>query len=271
MATMKINFLSRCLGRQVDFNAVIPSYTFKRGATETPEQIYDPNRKFKMLILLHGFSGDCNDYISWTNVVRYAEDRKIVVVMPSGFNSGYADGQWGDKMRTFVAKELVQVCRYMLPVSDKREDTYIGGLSMGAAGSAKIALAYPEVFSEVLCMSGAPEDFNAKQKKISLSWFGKDDEVYQANPKRDNKKLIGTKEDAYYQAVRNVKEGKPLPKFFMTIGSNDFLLERARDFQGYLTELGSDVRYEEIPGYGHEWDFWELKVRDALYTFFTIE
>jgi len=74
MATMKINILSRCLGRQVDFNAVIPSYTLKRGRMEKFDDIYSPENKYYLLILLHGFTGDCNDYISFSNIVRYAEE-----------------------------------------------------------------------------------------------------------------------------------------------------------------------------------------------------
>ena len=267
MATMKINILSRCLGRQVDFNAIIPSYTLARGRTEKFDDIYSPENKYKLLILLHGFTGDCNDYINFSNVVRYAEDNDIVVVMPSCFNSGYANYEYGDKMRSFVAEELVKVCRYMLPVSDRYEDTYIGGLSMGAAGSAKIALAYPEVFSKVLCMSGAPARLGMP-RGISLNWFGNDPNVYDSDPDKDDTKLIGTPEDAYFTAKDNIDKKKPLPEFYMTIGSLDFLLSTVRAFKEYIVDLGYKVKYEEVQGYGHQWEFWDLKVKERLYEFF---
>ena len=32
----------------------------------------------------------------------------------------------------------------------------------------------------------------------------------------------------------------------------------------YLKELGYSVYFEEIPGYVHEWDFWDLALRKAL-------
>ncbi|MFR6273864.1 MAG: hypothetical protein ACLUL2_10230 [Blautia sp.] len=35
----------------------------------------------------------------------------------------------------FVGKELVEMTRKMFPLSRKREDTFIGGLSTGGAGA----------------------------------------------------------------------------------------------------------------------------------------
>ena len=32
-----------------------------------------------------------------------------------------------------------------------------------------------------------------------------------------------------------------------------------------MDSLGYEITYEEVPGYGHEWDFWDLKVREYLY------
>ena len=270
MAVLRINFLSRCLGRQVDFNAIVPSWTLMRGFTEKYEDIYRPEQKFKVLFLLHGFSGDCNDYLNFTSITRYAEEKKIAVVMPSGFNSGYSDFEDGDKMHSFVAKELVEVCRYMLPISDKREDTYIAGLSMGGQGAAKIALAHPDVFSEVYCMSGAPQNMDGNNSAVSLEWFGKEEDVYHSALHADAEKIRGTKEDAYYMAEKNVRDGVDLPRFKFTIGDKDFLIQTVENFQKYLKELGYDVEYELIPGYGHEWDFWDLKIREAIFSWFTI-
>lgn len=31
-----------------------------------------------------------------------------------------------------------------------------------------------------------------------------------------------------------------------------------------LSEYGYDVAYEEIPGYAHEWAFWDLALKKAL-------
>jgi S-formylglutathione hydrolase FrmB len=65
-------------------------------------------------------------------------------------------------------------------------------------------------------------------------------------------------------AEKNIKEGKLLPKFFMTWGDKDFVREGHTESTNYLKELGYDVYSEEVPGYGHEWDFWDLTLRKAL-------
>ena len=264
MAVVRFNFLSRCLGRQVDVSAVIPSWTFTAAAKESVEQIYKVNRKNKVLILLNGFSGDHTDYLNYTNVARYAEDNQICVFMPSGLNSSYRDREDGDKMHSFVAEELLQVVRYMFPVSTKRKDTYIGGLSMGAAGASTIGLAHPEVFSKIFCMSGITSRPVGK-KKVNLNWFGEGENLYTPGAMNGNKKFLNTKEDGWYSAKKIVTEGLQRPELVLTIGDKDFLLESARAFRDYMNELGYKITYEEVPGYGHEWDFWDLKLREYLY------
>lgn len=265
MAVVKFNFLSRCLGRQVDVSAVIPSWTFTAAAKESVDQIYKPNRKHKVLILLNGFSGDHTDYLNYTNVARYAEDNNICIFMPSGLNSAYRDKEPGDKMHSFVAEELLQVVRYMFPVSTKRKDTYIGGLSMGGQGASTIGLAHPEVFSKIFCMSGVATKIQGGKPKVNLNWFGEGENLYTAGDMAGDKKLVNTKHDGWYSVKKIVEEGLERPEFYLTIGDKDFLLEATRSFKKYMDSLGYDIYYEEIPGYGHEWDFWDLKVRDFLY------
>lgn len=265
MAQIKLNFLSRALGRQTDVNVIIPTYANQPLLEDNSiDTFYDPAQRFKVLVLLHGFSGDCNDYLRFSNILRYAEENRIAVLMPSGENSFYYDYEPGAKYRTFIAEELLQVARFLFPISDRYEDTYIGGLSMGAHGSAMIALAYPEVFSRVLCMSGAPSKIDSKIKSTSRSWFGEDKNVFHSDSAELAKKRKGTIEDAYLMAMKNVKEGRPKARYIFTIGDQDFLLERTEAFYEYLKQLDYDAILEIVPGYGHEWDFWDLKIREAL-------
>lgn len=270
MATVKFNYLSRALGRQVDVNAIIPTYTNNRGmAGEKISDIYDSKQKFKTVYLLHGFSGDCNDYLTYTNVARYAEDNGIAVIMPSAFNSWYFNYEPGEKNRSFVAEELVEVSRFLFPLSDRREDTYIAGLSMGAAGCAMLALAYPEVFSKAYCMSGAPNFIDENTSTSTLNWFGDGADVYHSTKLSIIQDKKNTIEDAYYTAAENMRTDKPAPDFIFTIGDQDFLLNTTERFYQHLEELGYDTRMEIVSGYGHEWDFWDLKIKEAMENVFS--
>jgi S-formylglutathione hydrolase FrmB len=65
-------------------------------------------------------------------------------------------------------------------------------------------------------------------------------------------------------AALNVKQGKKLPKFYLTVGDQDFAREHLNDALQRLSSLGYDNFYELVPGYGHEWDFWDLTLKKAL-------
>lgn len=266
MAVIKMNFLSRCLGQQTDVSVIIPTFSFKQTQDHSIKP-YEEGRKFKTLILLHGFSGDANDYLTFSNIARYAEDNDLAVIMPSGFNSGYTDIETGMKVHSFIAEELIEVCRFLFPICTERESLYLGGLSMGAAGAAKIALAHPEKFSEVLLMSGAPAPLS-DEPRIN-TWFGTEPSVYHAAQPGRTLAFAKTQEDAYYQAQKNAAEKRALPKFYMTIGDQDGLLENFRQFYAFLKELGYPVSYKEVAGFGHEWDFWDQEVRTAIETCFS--
>ena len=89
MAVLHINFMSAALGRQVNFTAVIPSVDFDH---LNIEEMYNPKRKLKVLWLLHGFSGDENDYLTFTNAARYAQDHQLALILPPAENGGYSQG-----------------------------------------------------------------------------------------------------------------------------------------------------------------------------------
>lgn len=62
-----------------------------------------------------------------------------------------------------------------------------------------------------------------------------------------------------------LKEGKTdLPKLFFTCGGDDFLIGNVRPVLKFYEKMGLDFFYEEVPGYNHEWDFWDLSLRKAL-------
>jgi hypothetical protein len=73
-----------------------------------------------------------------------------------------------------------------------------------------------------------------------------------------------TENDAYYYSQKNVHDGRDLPEFFITCGDKDFALERTQYAADYLKVIGYKVINEWVPGYGHEWGFWDLTLRKAI-------
>lgn len=266
MATINMNFLSKCLGRQTNVTVILPTKTFNELKDELN---YQHGMTYQTLWLLHGFSGDQEDYIKFSNIVRYAEDNKLAVIMPAAYNADYTDEPHGAKYMSFITDELMMLCQAYFPLSTKREDNFIGGLSMGAAGTMKIACAYPEKYSYALCMSGACSDLKEEVKVIQ--WFGNDPKTYQGKIPGNDLEDQETINDSFFMAKKNIQEGKQLPHFYITTGLQDFALEKCQKATSYLRSIGCEVDYEEVDGYGHEWDFWDLTLRKAIHQWFPLK
>ena len=46
----------------------------------------------------------------------------------------------------------------------------------------------------------------------------------------------------------------------MCIGQNDFLYESVTDFHQHLNALGIEHRYDDLPGYEHEFAIWDREL-----------
>ena len=255
MAVVKMNFLSKMLGMQTNVTIVLPTFRFS-DIMEGEKNFYRQGMKYQVLWLLHGGAGDDSDYLHFSNIVRYAEAHRLAVVMPAGFNQSYTDDPEGPKYFRYIVDELPEMLQALYPFSERREDNFVGGLSMGAHGAMKCAVMRPEHYAAALVMSGASRDpDNPAGESVSRSIM---------MPKRLAQEVKGSENDVYSFAVRNVDEGKPLPEFFFTCGDKDFTLERAQYAARFLKELGYPVYSEWVSGYTHEWDFWDRTLKKAI-------
>ena len=271
---VKFNFLSKYLGMQTNVTMCLPSFSFADVMSDRKE-VYVQGMKYQTLYLLHGGSGDDSDYVNFSNIVRYADDHKLAVVMPCDYNGGYTDVPKGPKYLKYIMEELIPLTRAFFPLSDKREDTFVGGLSMGAAGAMKIALTYPELFSAALVMSGGAKHPDTLKPDSPLALPGlsmkrrSDDPDAMPMPNLSKihgtwEEFVGSKHNAFLAAENDVKEGKPLPEFFFACGQDDFALPTCRLGYEELKKLGFKASMLELPGYKHEWDFWDLILRKAI-------
>ena len=266
MAVIHTNFLSKSLGRQISFNAIIPTFSLEDSFSSNND-VYNKNKKFKALWLLHGFTGDEYDYLTYTNVALYAQKYQIAVIMPPACNQGYSDDPNGAKHFSFVTKELIEAARFLFPLSEAREDNFVGGLSMGAMGAMKISMAYPEYFSKVLLMSGCAMEITGESH--SVNWFGNSSDAYSGGIMGNELRYKETLEDAYYMMKKNVEDHKELPEYVLTVGDQDFLLDRCRYAKEKFETYGYPFTYEEVEGFGHTWDYWEMKLKEAFDHFFS--
>jgi putative tributyrin esterase len=144
MAFLQIDYKSEALMRGVNIKVILPSDGMA-GKWEPP---------YKTLYLLPGYSATATELITYLGLRGQSELKGIAIVLPDGENLFYQD--LPDRMTfysTYVGKELVEVTRKMLPLSTKREDTFIGGISMGGYGALYNGFKYRDTFSKVVAFS----------------------------------------------------------------------------------------------------------------------
>jgi len=257
MAVLTCDFLSKSLGRMVSFRAVLPTANF--GDIINPNSAPYANLKpFKTLYLLHGIGGNELDWLVGSRVAHYAEERGLAVIMPAGENGFYTDNNSTNRYSEFIGKELVEATRAMFNLSHKREDAYIGGLSMGGYGALRNGLKYSETFSKIIALSSAlVVDDAAKSTDESFWPFGKRDYFERVFGELD--KLDGSEFDVYALAKNN----KQNTSIYLSCGTEDTLLEKNRVYKAFLETIGVNLTYVEDSG-GHDWGFWDTYIEKGI-------
>ena len=259
MAFLTVNFISKSLMRTVPVNVILPADKMTFPGMPEPE-----NKPFKLLILLHGILGNYTDWVNGTRIQRWAEAKNLCVVMPSGDNAFYVDlPQSGNYYGKFIGEELPAMMRKMFHISDKREDCYIAGLSMGGFGAMRNGLRYNDTFGAIAALSGAfilhePKDGEETIGRMGLETycFGSMKEGWYSDK---NPQFIA----AELAKKKAAGEAVNFPKIYMACGVSDGLLPANQAVRDDLTAKGFDVTYEEGPG-AHEWDFWDTYIEKVL-------
>ncbi|MDR1668450.1 MAG: esterase family protein [Oscillospiraceae bacterium] len=250
MAFIRLRFFSEVLGRQTYVNVVMPQATTGEGRGWFAAKTYPP---FPVLYLLHGMSDDQDSWLRNTSVERYAERRNMLVVMPTTDRGFYTDTPYGTNYFTYISEELPSVLRQYLPMSEKREDTYAAGLSMGGYGALKLALRNPARFSFAASLSGAViSEERMKSRRLEANFWHELDMIF-GNP-------VKPEDDIYHL----LETASPKPKLYVCCGTNDTLYEANDDLQRYAAKLGYDIAWNGDAGYGHTWDYWDMTIQTVL-------
>lgn len=244
MAHLVVDYYADALGVQTRMHVLLP----QRLAAG----------KAKTLYLLHGMSDDEGTWMRRTSIERYAEEKGLAVVMPDGGLGWYTDMYRGLAWFKFISKELPALCRRFFPIlSDKREDTYIGGNSMGGYGALKCALRAPRTFSKVISLSGALDAADTAINNTVPATRRYWEDVF--GPAED----VSGSENDLFAAATALTDPALRPQIYMWCGTEDFLYAQNIRMRDHLRALGYDLTYEESPG-DHQWRHWDKKIADAL-------
>ena len=252
MALIRIGFFSESLGMCTGCDVILPQLS----------NADEPGRTFPVMYLLHPLTKNHTAWQRMTSIERYAVGHGVIVIMPDAHLSSYADMKHGGKFFTYIADELPRIMRNFFPITDKREETFICGASMGGYGALKIALNRPEQYGAAGSLSSGHISYRGfisetDDRCISLKYLtfgdtGLDEED------------IDTAEKARALA----ESGENVPRIFITCGSDDpILLENTREACDFFSSFEGnpfDFEYSEHPG-SHSWSFWDEHICDFLH------
>lgn len=249
MAVLRTDFYSDVLQLGTSMTVILPEPASTQIGTEAVQRPGPP----PVLYLLHGLSDDDTMWSRQTSIHRYAAELGLAVVMPQVHRSFYADGP-GEEGRywTFLSQELPQVVGAFFAVSQRREDTFVAGLSMGGYGALKWALSQPERFAAAASLSGAVD------LQALAEGSGREDLIAGILAGRS----IADVGDLFDLADR--VDPAEAPDLFVACGTEDVpLIDHNRRLVQHLEQRGLRPRVDFGPG-EHEWGYWDRTIQDVL-------
>jgi S-formylglutathione hydrolase FrmB len=251
MAFLQCSFFSETLQLAMSMNVLLPR------TTQAQRDKLGSDHKFPVLYLLHGMSDDHTGWTRYTSIERYTRYLNLAVIMPAVHRSFYADMHQGGRYWTFISEEIPALARATFPISTRREDTFVAGLSMGGYGAFKLALRQPERFSYAASLSGALD----MTHRVANPDPTRADENFRIFGGYDN--LIGSGNDLMHLVTQVAATDGPKPALYQCCGTEDFLYDNNLRFRAHLQPLGYDFTYDEGPG-EHEWGYWDQRIQRVL-------
>jgi S-formylglutathione hydrolase FrmB len=247
MALVRCRFMSEVLEVGTSMTVLLPQAGETQVGVQTGAAV---EGDFPVLYLLHGLTDDSTAWQRFTGIERYAAARGLAVVMPEVGRSFYADEPHGGAYWTFLSEELPAVVGSFFRVSQRREDTFVAGLSMGGYGALKWALRRPARFAAAVSLSGALD-------VVALSAEPDRQELFQ--------RVFGDDipaEDDLFALLRDA-DHDALPALYLGCGTEDHLFGSTDRFVAAARAVGLDPHVDLRPG-EHEWGLWDRVIADVV-------
>lgn len=262
MAFAMTTFLTEALKRPVTIYAVFPTDKML-----LPDEYIPAKGPMKTLYFLEGLTGASNGPLCYSHIMNIAEDYNLCVIMVAGDNKWYADSPYtGDYYGDLVTRDLIRYTRATFNLSDKREDTFIGGFSMGGFGALTCGLRHPELFSHLVVLDAALNKgtFMSAQDEAVTDIYNR--KQYECMFSLDRMEDFENSDDDYEYLAKKVaaEQKEMMPKIFFSCGENDGLLGLNKDYSNYLVKLGYDVKFVIQPGLAHSFASMDAGMADAV-------
>jgi S-formylglutathione hydrolase FrmB len=222
-----------------------------------PSNYKKSGKRFPVLYLLHGYSGNYRQWISIAPQLKSKVDElgMLVVCPDGGFSTWYFDSPVDSSSRydSFISGELLSYIDKNYKTIADRKHRGITGLSMGGHGGLYLSLQHKNVFGAAGSMSGGVDI-----RPFPNNW--------------DLKKRLGDtvccKENWEKYTVINLADNLKNDELqiIFDCGLDDFFLEVNRNLHKKLSNMKIDHDYIERPG-GHNNAYWKNSIDYQLVFF----
>ena len=223
-----------------------------------PDNYKKSKKKFPVVYLLHGYSGNYGTWVKSFKEVSQQVDRYgfIAIGVDGNYSSRYFDSPIDPtfKYETYIIDELVPFIDKKYKTIASREGRAISGLSMGGHGSLYLSLKHQDVFGAAGSMSGGVDI-----RPFSEKW--------------DIKNRLGAITDFPENWEKNtvvnlieLNQNNNL-KLIIDCGVDDFFIDVNRELHQKILALKIDHDYIERPG-KHNIDYWENSLKFQLLFFY---
>ena len=274
MGILRYNYRSEMLGMHTDITITYPSGNYtcyhpaeekeegKAGIFKKGEILYQPDMKLPTVYILHGGGDDDSLLYRYTRLEYYAEQNNVMTVTAQAHDSFCINTAYGIPYFTFFTEELPTVVRSLFASSTRREDNFLIGMAMGGNAALMMAMKRPDLFAACVDLSGGIGC--SLDSKYFVESFDQIRMPKMYGAFDDPRQLKDSEFDIGYQARKNLENKVELPELYLAVGENDFIRDVVRKDRNELLRLGIPFHYEEAPGLGHEWDFWDRYMKKAL-------
>jgi putative tributyrin esterase len=247
MALLRCDFFSESLALSTSMTVILP----QRASTQIGMTGRVRPGAHPTLFLLHGLSDDDTIWVRRTSIERYVSELGLAVVMPQVHRSFYADEVHGNRYWTFISQELPALARSFFPLSARREDTFVAGLSMGGYGAFKLALRHPDRFAAAASLSGVLDVMALTRQPEALVDFG---DIFGPHVPADSDLLT----------LLSGADPATLPALYACCGTEDIsIIDANRRFAAVARDRGVELTTHFGPGQ-HEWGYWDTTIQDVL-------
>ncbi|MCU1617300.1 MAG: esterase [Frankiales bacterium] len=251
MAHLRCDFFAETLSLSTSMTVLLPQRTTTQvgmaGVTvEGPPPV---------LYLLHGLSDDDTIWLRRTSIERYVSPLGLAVIMPQVHRSFYTDEAYGGRYWTFLSEELPELVSSLFRVSDRREDTFVAGLSMGGYGALKWALRQPERFAAAASLSGALHVAGPRSARLRPE----DPRLFERC--FGDREVAGSPDDLL--ALVHGADPARLPSLYVCCGTEDQLVDDTLLFADAARARGIPLTTGFGPG-AHDWAYWDARIQDVV-------